>query len=194
MPLCAEAVLREVRLEPGDAVLLNDPYRGGTHLPDVTLVSPVFLSGGPRPDFLVANRAHHADVGGAHPGSMAPARDVHGEGLRIPPLKLVERGEVRRELLDLLLANMRVPREREGDLLAQWSANRLGERRLSELADEHGVRVLAAQSAGLLDWSERAMRAVLAELPDGRGDLRGRPRGGGRRAADAARPPARHRP
>jgi len=94
VPLSVAAVLSEHSLQRGDAVVLNDPFRGGTHLPDVTLVSPVFLPGRRRPDFLVANRAHHADVGGAVPGSMAPAADVHGEGLRIPPVKLVRRGEL----------------------------------------------------------------------------------------------------
>lgn len=171
VPLCVAAAMEAMDAlgddgwQPGDAVILNDPYRGGTHLPDVTLVSPVFL-GGARPAFFVANRAHHADVGGAHPGSMAPAADVHAEGLRIPPTRLVRAGEVDRPLMDLLLANMRVPREREGDLLAQWSANRVGARRLAELAEEHSPAELALRAAGLMDWTEQLLGRALGELPD----------------------------
>jgi len=168
VPLCVAAAMESVGpdgWEPGDAVILNDPYRGGTHLPDVTLVSPVFL-GGPRPAFFVANRAHHADVGGAHPGSMAPAEDVHAEGLRIPPMKLVRGGAVDRPLMDLLLANMRVPREREGDLLAQWSANRVGERRLAELSAEHSPAELRRRAGALMDWTERLLAAALRGLPE----------------------------
>jgi N-methylhydantoinase B len=168
VPLCVEAVRRSVELRPGDAILLNDPFHGGTHLPDVTLVSPVFVSGAKRPDFFTANRAHHADVGGAHPGSMAPADDVHGEGLRIPPVHLVRAGVIDREVLGLVLANMRVPREREGDLLAQWSANLLGERRLKALADEHGLRELRRRCGELMEWTDGLMTGVLAAMPDGR--------------------------
>jgi N-methylhydantoinase B len=167
VPLCVEAARRDVAMGPGDAVILNDPYRGGTHLPDVTLVTPVFIGGARKPAFYCANRAHHADIGGAHPGSMAPVPDIHAEGLRIPPQKLVRAGVPQRELLALLLANMRVPREREGDLLAQWSANRLGARRLEELAREHGARELARRAAELMGWTERLMRAALRELPQG---------------------------
>ncbi len=166
-PLSVAAAMRAVDMRPGDAVVLNDPYQGGTHLPDITLVSPVFLTGGRRPDFYCANRAHHADVGGAHPGSMAPAADVHGEGLRIPPVRLVRGGAVDAETMALLLANMRVPREREGDLLAQSAANRLGERRLRELAQEHGTAELARRGAQLMDWTEALAREVVRALPDG---------------------------
>lgn len=167
-PLSVQAAIEALEMHAGDAVLLNDPYRGGTHLPDLTLVSPVFLSGERRPSFYVANRAHHADVGGAAPGSMAPARDIHGEGLRIPPLRLVARGAFDRALLELLLANMRVPREREADLEAQWAANRTGVQRLGELCAEHGRATLIRRSSELLDWSARACRAELARLPSGR--------------------------
>ena len=143
------------------------PTPEGTHLPDITLVSPVFLQGGGGPAFYCANRAHHADVGGAEPGSMAPARDVHGEGLRIPPVRLVRAGEFQPDVLALLLANMRVPREREGDLFAQWSTNRIGEQRLREMAAEHGRAELELRAAELMDWTERLTRELLARLPDG---------------------------
>jgi N-methylhydantoinase B len=145
--------------------VLNDPFRGGTHLPDVSLVTPVFLSRGRRPDFLCANRAHHADIGGAWPGSMAPAYDVHGEGLVIPPTRLVRKGVVQREVLDLLLANMRVPREREGDLFAQLSANRIGAERLAGLAAEQGLARLRRGGAQLLEWTERLTREQIRQLP-----------------------------
>jgi N-methylhydantoinase B len=166
-PLSVAAAIERVRMGPGDAVLLNDPYSGGTHLPDLTLVSPVFLGGGERPDFYCANRAHHADVGGAEPGSMAPARDVHGEGLRIPPVRLVRGGELDRELLALVLANMRVANEREGDLLAQWSTNRIGERRLQEMAREHGAGEVRRRGGELMDWTERLTTELLRSLPRG---------------------------
>ncbi len=166
-PLSVAAAMARIDMRPGDAVVLNDPFQGGTHLPDITLVSPVFLPGDRRPSFHLANRAHHADVGGAHPGSMAPARDVHGEGLRIPPLRLVRGGILEREVLDLLLANMRVPREREGDLLAQWAANQVGARRLGELERDHGAQALRRHAGALLDWTEELTRELLRGLPRG---------------------------
>jgi N-methylhydantoinase B len=188
VPLCVAAVLAECALEPGDAVVLNDPFRGGTHLPDVTLVSPVFLGRG-KPAFLVANRAHHADVGGAVPGSMAPASDVHGEGLRIPPVKLVRKGRIEEDVLQLLLANMRVARERRGDLLAQLAANRLGERRLREMAQQHGARELAEQARELARWTDRLVAEQIRALPVGRHAFEDHlelPGGTGARARSAA--------
>ena len=99
--------------------LLNDPYRGGTHLPDITMVAPVFVRGQRRPAFYVANRAHHADVGGMHPGSMGPCREIAQEGIRIPPVMLMRAGQMDTQVFEILLANVRTPREREGDLTAQ---------------------------------------------------------------------------
>ncbi len=152
---------------PTDAVLLNDPFAGGTHLPDLTLVQPVFLAGARTARFFVANRAHHADVGGPHPGSMGPARDVHGEGLRVPPVKLVRAGVMERDLLNLFLANVRGRDEREGDLFAQWASLRLGARRLGELADEFGAQELERRAADQLEWGAREARAMLATWPAG---------------------------
>jgi len=166
-PLSVAAARAAVDMRPGDAVLLNDPFTGGTHLPDLTLVSPVFLSGSKRPDFYCANRAHHADVGGQHPGSMAPALDVHAEGLRIPPVRLVEGGELVEEMAGLILANMRVPAERRGDLLAQWAANRVGSERLEEMAREHGVQTMRRRAVELLGWTEGLTKALLEEIPNG---------------------------
>ncbi len=166
-PMSVAAAIERIDMRPGDAVLLNDPYAGGTHLPDLTLVSPVFLTGGARPDFYCANRAHHADVGGAAPGSMAGARDIHGEGLRVPPVRLAREGVVDREVLELLLANMRVRAEREGDLFAQHATNRIGEERLQAMAQDYGAAELARRADDLMTWTERLMRARIAELPDG---------------------------
>jgi len=170
-PMSVRSAIDAIDMQPGDAVCLNDPFAGGTHLPDITLVSPVFVSKPARgrrarPDFYCANRAHHADVGGSEPGSMAAVGDVHGEGLRIPPVRLVRGGEVDREMLALLLANMRVPRERQGDLLAQWSTNRTGETRLTDLVREYGVRELRQRAIELMDWTERLTRELLRALPD----------------------------
>jgi N-methylhydantoinase B len=167
-PMSVAAARAAVRMEPGDAVLLNDPYAGGTHLPDLTLITPVFLEGSGHPRFFVANRAHHADVGGHAPGSMAPARDIHGEGLRIPPVRLVRGGEVDEALLGVLLANMRVTRERRADLFAQWAANRVGVARLEAMAREYGAEELERRAAQLMDWTEELSRARLGELPEGR--------------------------
>lgn len=161
------AAIERLEMGPGDAVVLNDPYAGGTHLPDITLVSPVFLGSSHAPSFYCANRAHHADVGGVQPGSMSGASDIHGEGIRIPPVRLVRGGELERDVVELLLANMRARREREGDLLAQWATNRLGVQRLEALAQEYGRARLVARAGELADWTERLMRDALARLPDG---------------------------
>jgi len=166
-PMSVAAARARVDMRPGDGVLLNDPYEGGTHLPDLTLISPIFLTGSERPDFYVANRAHHADVGGFQPGSMAPAPDVHGEGLRMPPTRLIKEGVVDDEILRLLLANMRVRHEREGDLLAQWAANRVGVRRLEEMATEYGPAELAKRAEQLMNWTEDLTRALIRSVPKG---------------------------
>ena len=166
-PLSVAAVLEDHDLRPGDEYLLNDPFRGGTHLPDVTLVRPVFLDGAEAASFLVANRAHHADIGGATPGSMGLARDIHGEGFRIPPVRLVENGRVLPDILKLFRAQVRQPDEREGDLRAQLAANHVGELRLAELSREHGPAVLSSGAAALPRATARAMRALIAELPRG---------------------------
>ena len=166
-PLSVRAAMELGPFERGDTVVLNDPYAGGTHLPDITLVTPVFLGDCTSPDFFVAGRAHHADVGGTHPGSMGPSVDIHGEGLRIPPVFLVKAGVLNETLLQLVRANMRVPAEREGDLLAQLSANHVGAKRMGELAARHGRGELVVQSAALLDWTDALVQDVLRELaPD----------------------------
>jgi len=162
-----QAALRAFQLGPGDVALLNDPYAGGTHLPDLTLVMPVFAARSPKPMFYIANRAHHADVGGAHAGSMSLSREIFEEGLRIPPVKIMRRGRIARDVLAILLANVRTPREREGDLTAQIAACRIGERRLMALVAKYGSREVIAYGRHLLDYSARMMAATIAAIPDG---------------------------
>ena len=174
MPMSVAAAIEALTLRPGDIALLNDPFAGGTHLPDITLVMPVFVGRGPRslrgrrkPLFYVSSRAHHADIGGAQPGSMGLARDIYQEGLRIPPVKIAERGRLRRDLLSLLLANVRTPVEREGDLTAQVAACRLGARRLEEMVRRYGAAEVRGYMRHLLNYSERMMRATLRTIPAG---------------------------
>lgn len=167
MPLSVRHAMAAFRFEPGDVVILNDPFRGGTHLPDITAVSGVFLAGKLKPSFYLANRAHHADVGGMSPGSMPLAREIYQEGLRIPPVLLVRKGEMNRDLLDTLLANVRTPDERQGDLLAQLMAIRRGEQRLLEVVRRRGVARVIRNMRALQDYSERMMRGALSRMPAG---------------------------
>jgi N-methylhydantoinase B len=217
MPMSVAAALKALALGPGDIAMLNDPYAGGTHLPDITLVMPVWPAApgqrarhraqqpaprqsgpaprpsapramnpgpgavqspeaaiGPGPDatqpppiFYVANRAHHSDIGGAQPASMALSEEIYQEGLRIPPVVLARGGRIQRDVLAVLLANVRTPREREGDLLAQVAACRLGERRLAELLERYGVAKTDFYLEALQNYSARLMREALARLPEG---------------------------
>ena len=167
MPASVEAAVRAFgALEPGDVVILNDPYSGGTHLPDVTMVSPVFFGGG-APLFYVASRAHHADIGGMSPGSLPLSTELYQEGLIIPPIKLIEGGRRNEGVMALLTANSRGPEERIGDIEAQLAAQRIGERRLRSIVETHGVETAAAHAAALMDYSRRMTEAVIASIPDG---------------------------
>lgn len=167
MPMSVMAAIDAIKLGPGDIAVLNDPYAGGTHLPDITMVMPVFLNGGQTPLFYVANRAHHADVGGTFPGSMGPAREIFQEGIRIPPVRIVRGGCVDRGILALILLNVRTPQEREGDLDAQMGACRVGQDRLLELAAKYDAGKLNALIDELLDYSERLVRAELRKMSAG---------------------------
>jgi N-methylhydantoinase B len=167
MPMSVRAAIDAMTLGPGDITILNDPYAGGTHLPDITMVLPVFASGQTAPLLYVATRAHHADVGGFYPGSMGLCREIYQEGLRIPPVKIVEAGELNRPMLQLILHNVRTPGEREGDLMSQIGACRVGEARLQELIEKYGAPLIQRLSIELLDYSERLMRAELARVPGG---------------------------
>jgi N-methylhydantoinase B len=159
MPDAVAAVLDEEQ-RPGRSWILNDPYRGGTHLPDITLVSPVFA--GEELLGFVASRAHHADVGGPTPGGMpAFSKTLEEEGVVIPPTPATE------ETLERLASQMRMPRQRLADLRAQQAANRIGELRLGELRERLGTETLREGMVEILAYSERRTRAALAELPDG---------------------------
>ena len=182
MPMSVRAAIEAGPMEAGDVVMLNDPFRGGTHLPDITMVAPVFvgergrgplrlpLRAGPRhtgPDFYVASRAHHADVGGAYPGSMGLCREIYQEGVRIPPVKLVSGGVMNRDVLAMLLNNVRTPEERRGDLGAQIAACHTGAERLRDVCARYGVEHAKRAAAELLDYSEELMRAFLEQVPAG---------------------------
>jgi N-methylhydantoinase B/oxoprolinase/acetone carboxylase alpha subunit/N-methylhydantoinase A/oxoprolinase/acetone carboxylase beta subunit len=168
MPMSVHAAVEKIDFEPGDIAILNDPFAGGTHLPDITMVLPVFLKNeDSAPSFYVSARAHHADVGGSFAGSMGPASEVFQEGIRIPPVRIVRGGRLDREMLDLLLWNVRTPQEREGDLAAQIGACRVGEQRARELAEKYGAERAQQWAAALLDYSERLVRAQLSQMPAG---------------------------
>lgn len=165
MPTSIRAVRSLEPFRPGDVAIVNDPYLGGTHLPDVTLASPVFA--GRRLIGFVASRAHHADIGGMAPGSMPVARELWQEGVIIPPLRLVEAGKLNESLYSLILRNVRSPEQSRGDFDAQLAANRTGERRLLELVERHGRAMIARQMDALLDYAERMTRAALRDVPAG---------------------------
>jgi N-methylhydantoinase B len=200
MPMAVAAALEQIDLQPGDVVALNDPFAGGTHLPDVTLVAGVWgivdsgqWAGGSRQNrgaeeskkevdfrktahrplptahclFFVANRAHHADIGGATPGSMGMATDIYGEGLSIPPVRLVRNGELDEDLMRLILANVRSHDERRGDFQAQIGSLKTGAVRLREIVERRGEREAADYAAQLIEYSARLMRHAIRAIPNG---------------------------
>jgi N-methylhydantoinase B len=199
MPMAVASALKATELKPGDVVALNDPFAGGTHLPDVTLVMSVSseqwavsskTSDGniergsvkqkgsekeklhtahrPLPTlFYVANRAHHADIGGATPGSMGLATDIYGEGLSIPPVRLVKDGVLNEDIMRLILANVRSHDERRGDFQAQIGSLKTGAARLLEIVDRRGQREAADYANHLIEYSARLMRHAIATIPDG---------------------------
>jgi len=187
MPMAVAAALSEIDLKPGDVAAVNDPFAGGTHLPDVTLIMPVFAKAtedgrpatvkpisihGPRssvvrPLFFVANRAHHADIGGGTPGSMGLATDIYGEGLCIPPIRLVRGGEVDNDVMRLILANVRGLDERRGDFQAQIGSLKTGAARLLEIVERRGSSEATQYAAHLIDYAERLMRRAIVLIPDG---------------------------
>ncbi len=167
MPLSVKSAVDRVSMDPGDVVIVNDPFHGGTHLPDLTMVSPVYPAGSRSPLFYVANRAHHADIGGISPGSLPLATEIFQEGLRIPPVKLVAGERMQKDVLSMILANVRTPREREGDLSAQIAANRIGERRILEVLGKHGIDEVLRYMEELKNYAERMTRAAIDGIPDG---------------------------
>lgn len=165
MPLSVQAALQSMDFNEGDLVILNDPYRGGTHLPDITCISPLFHQG--KLIFFVANRAHHADIGGMTPGSMPLATEIYQEGIILPPVKLIRQGKLDKALLSLILANVRTPEERKGDLLAQMAANEKGLQRLQEIIAEYGPDKVNFYADALQDYTEKFLRQTIARIPDG---------------------------
>jgi N-methylhydantoinase B len=172
LPFAARAVSEFFAddIHPGDVFLLNDPYHGGNHLPDLTAFVPVFAPGphGGRPRFWSINRAHQSDIGGATHGAYnASATDIWQEGIRITPLKLYDRGEIRRDVMQMIATNVRHPRDFRGDLAAMIGSAHVGERRVLALAEEFGWAVTDAAIEAVLDGAERQTRAVIAEWRDG---------------------------
>ena len=167
MPDAVKAVVSAFgAFEEGDVFIHNDPYFGGSHLPDVNVVSPAFYN-----DKLIGFaciRAHWPDVGSASPGSYGAVTEIYGEGLRLPPVKLYSKGFLNKDVDAIIFANVRTPDERRGDLGAQIAANRRATERLGALADKYGVDVLVATMAEVLNYSEKMMRTLLARLPDGK--------------------------
>ncbi len=188
MPMAVAAALGEVEIQEGDVVALNDPFAGGTHLPDVTLLAGVFetrrrgnaemrkqqkfsprlrVSTPLRPLFYVANRAHHADIGGANAGSMGMATDVYGEGVRIPPVRIVKGGKFDEDLLKLLFANVRAADERRADFSAQIGSLKTGAVRLLEIVERRGANEATEYAQHLIDYSARMMQRAITQIPNG---------------------------
>ena len=154
------------KLEPGDMILLNDPYLSGTHLPDLTLIAPIYNSG--RLIGYAANKAHHTDIGGKAPGSIAgDSTELYQEGLIIPPVKFVKAGTIDPELSWLLRSNVRTPDVQMGDLRAQIAANNTGIKRVLELVEQYSSETLHSAMEEIMDYSERRMRSAVSELPRG---------------------------
>jgi N-methylhydantoinase B len=187
MPMAVTAALRDVEIGPGDVVAVNDPFAGGTHLPDVTLVAGVFDEDGRMQTagkkksrapasrrvssasclFYVANRAHHADIGGATPGSMGLATDVYGEGVRIPPVRIVKGGEIVADVMKLILTNVRSSKERQADFQAQIGSLKTGSARLFEIVARRGTKEAKEYAAHLISYSSRLMRHAIGLIPNG---------------------------
>lgn len=170
MAAAVKAVLQKhprEEVRPGDAFAYNDPFTpGGSHLPDIALVAPVFVDG--ELAFWAVNRAHHSDVGGMVPGSTsARAEEIYQEGLRIPIVRIQREGRIDDDLLELICLNVRTPEERRGDLLAQFAANNVGSQRLRQLANKYGLRTVQEYASALIDHTEKRVRAHLRELPEG---------------------------
>jgi N-methylhydantoinase B len=171
MPASVQAALETFPsgLRPGDMVILNDPYLGGTHLPDITLVAPVYIEEEEERHLVgfVSNRGHHADVGGMTPGSLPLSTELYQEGLILPPIKLARGGRLNQEVIQIICRNSRTPHERKGDLAAQIASIRVGERRLREVTQRYGLAETLEHMAALLDYSERVTRQAIQGIPDG---------------------------
>ena len=186
MPASVQAAIDKCApFAPGDVVIVNDPYQGGNHLPDITLVSPVFFAdpssvigntsddlgiaspGHATPTFFVASRAHHADVGGMSPGSMPLSTELFQEGIIIPPIKLVAGGKRNEAVWQLILRNVRTPDERNGDLAAQLAAHAIGSQRLSEIVNRYSLAEALAHAEALIDYAKTLTETAVSHIPDG---------------------------
>jgi len=167
MPMSVKSAIESFDLKPGDMVMLNDPYKGGTHLPDITIVAPVFIEGD-KPSFYVASRAHHSDVGGMTAGSMPLSTSIFQEGVIIPPLKIMENNKIDGKLMQFFLNNVRTPMEREGDFAAQIMANITGIKRCKELIDKYGIEKVCFYASALIKYSEKITRHTIRNIPDGK--------------------------
>ena len=165
MSFAVRAVLDMPDIQEGDVLILNDPFKGGTHLPDVTCIAPVFCSN--KLEFFVASRAHHADIGGLTPGSMPLSTSIEEEGILIPPSKLYRKRRLNKKLFNEILTSSRDPEEREGDFNAQIGALELGEKRLKETITKYSLKRVKEAGNELLDYSEKMMKEVIKEIPDG---------------------------
>ncbi len=165
MPLSVQAALKQLTPLKDDMIILNDPFQGGTHLPDITMIAPVFYED--KPLFFVASRVHHADVGGMTPGSMPISSSIFQEGLIIPPVKIMKQGKIDKDIMRLIMSNVRTPEEREGDFSAQIMANITGCRRITELMDKYDPVVTAFYAEALIAYSEKITRKTIQNIPDG---------------------------
>ena len=162
-PASVQAVIEAFRgrMEPGGRYVVNDPFAGGTHLPDITVVTPVFVSGSDDPTFYVANRAHHADVGGITPGSLPLSRAIDDEGIRIRPSLLTD------DLIERVCAASRTPDERRGDMRAQLAANAVGVERLEALCGRHTAKRVVDAGRALQDYTARFIASLIEQMPNG---------------------------
>ena len=169
MPLSVQACLHKLEFAPGDVAMVNDPYQGGTHLPDITMVSPIYIHSNDQETLVgfVANRAHHADVGGISAGSMSLSEELYQEGVIIPPIKLVRAGVINQDVWSMFLANVRTPIERAGDLHAQLAANRIGIERMEGFVQRYGCEQVCQDMEALIQYGEHMTRQLIDELPDG---------------------------
>jgi N-methylhydantoinase B/oxoprolinase/acetone carboxylase alpha subunit len=165
MAFSISSVISGLRLEQGDMLILNDPFTGGTHLPDVTVISPVFIKKGLI--FYVANRAHYADIGGITPGSMVVCTEIFQEGLIIPPTKICQRNRLNNQIFRVVLANVRNPKEVEGDLLAQIHSCKTGAKRLKELCERYPLSEVVFYAGSIQRYSRKMMEIAIQQIPDG---------------------------
>jgi len=167
MPMSVKSVINSLNLEDDDMAMVNDPFKGGTHLPDITVIAPVFVTDNKSPLFFVANRAHHSDVGGISPGSMPLSSSIFQEGIIIPPVKIVKKGKIDESIYSFLLNNVRTPDEREGDFAAQIMANITGINRIKELVIKYSQDTAVLYASELINYSEKITRKTIRKIPDG---------------------------